>query len=276
MMRGPMRRKGHLVDLVALGGLAGLAALTWYLHIVTPEGTADPWLFRGGFFVCGLATLGLIAGVTHRGAWAGRLLGNPLLLWIGLRSYGIYLFHWPIYQGIRGVAGRPLTVAEFVLALAITFVVCDISYRFIEMPIRRRHVGRWWRRLQAARDPVPRRVIAAVGAACVALSVFAAANLATAELKPNEIAAVARPGAARRSPTWARSRRPPPRPPLPERRLRRRRRPPSPRRRPRRACRVRSSVRRRSTTPRRRHRRRPLRPPPPLWIRSRPSPSATR
>jgi peptidoglycan/LPS O-acetylase OafA/YrhL len=189
VMRGPMRRKGHLVDLVALGGLAGLAALTWYLHIITPEGGADPWLFRGGFFVCGLATLALIAGVTHRGAWTGPILGNPLLLWIGLRSYAIYLFHWPIYQGIRGVAGRPLTVAEFVLALAITFVVCEISYRFIEMPVRRRHVGRWWRRLQAARDPAPRRVIAAVGAACVALSVFAAANLATAELKPNEIAA---------------------------------------------------------------------------------------
>jgi peptidoglycan/LPS O-acetylase OafA/YrhL len=188
VMRGPMRRKGHLVDLVALGGLAGLAALTWYLHIITPEGGADPWLFRGGFFVCGLATLALIAGVTHRGAWVGPILGNPLLLWIGLRSYGIYLFHWPIYQGIRRVAGRPLTVAEFVLALAMTAVVCEISYRFIEMPIRRRHVGRWWRRLQAARDPAPRRVIAAVGAACVALSVFAAANLATAELKPNEIA----------------------------------------------------------------------------------------
>jgi peptidoglycan/LPS O-acetylase OafA/YrhL len=188
VMRGPMRRKGHLVDLVALAGLAGLAALTWYLHIITPEGGADAWLFRGGFFVCGLATLALIAGVTHRGAWAGPILGNPLLLWIGLRSYGIYLFHWPIYQIMRGVAGRPLTISEFVLALALTAVICEVSYRFVEMPIRRRHVGRWWRRLQANRDPAPRRVIAAAGAGCVALSVFAAANLATAELKQNEIA----------------------------------------------------------------------------------------
>jgi peptidoglycan/LPS O-acetylase OafA/YrhL len=188
VMRGPMRRKGHLVDVVAIAGLAGLAALTWYLHIITPEGDVDPWLFRGGFFVTGLATLALIAGVTHRGAFAGPILGHPLLLWIGLRSYGIYLFHWPIYQVIRGVAGRPLTIAEFVLALALTAVICEVSYRFVEMPIRRRHVGRWWRRLQAKRDPAPRRVIAAAGAGCVALSVFAAANLATAELKQNEIA----------------------------------------------------------------------------------------
>jgi peptidoglycan/LPS O-acetylase OafA/YrhL len=188
VMRGPMRRKGHLIDLVALAGLLGLGALMWYLHIITPENTADPWLFRGGFFVCGLATLGLIAGVTHRRAWAGALLGNSVLLWIGLRSYGIYLFHWPIYQGIREVTGRPLTVAEFVLALAITAVVCELSYRLVEMPVRRRHVGRWWRRLQARRDPVPRRIIAAAGAGVVALSVFAAANLATAELRQNEIA----------------------------------------------------------------------------------------
>ena len=148
IMRGPLRSKGHLVDVVALAGLVGLAALCWYLHIVTPEG-ADPWLFRGGFFLTGLTTLALIAGVTHRGAWAGPLLGNPVLLWIGVRSYGIYLFHWPIYQIIRGVAGRALTVAEFVLALALTAVVAEVSYRFVEMPIRRRHVGRWWRRLQA-------------------------------------------------------------------------------------------------------------------------------
>jgi peptidoglycan/LPS O-acetylase OafA/YrhL len=187
IMRGPLRQKGRLVDLVALAGLVGLAALCWSLHIVTPEG-ADPWLFRGGFFLTGLTTLALIAGVTHRGAWAGRVLGTPVLLWIGVRSYGIYLFHWPIYQIIRGVAGRPLTVAEFVLALALTAVVADASFRFVEMPIRRRHVGRWWRRLQARRDPVPRRIIAAAGAGCVAVSVFAVANLATAELKQNEIA----------------------------------------------------------------------------------------
>ncbi len=63
-----------------------------------------------------------------------------------------------------------------------------MSFRIIETPIRRRTFGRWWRRLQAARDPAPRRVIAGVGACLVAVSVFAATSLATAELKPNEIA----------------------------------------------------------------------------------------
>ena len=114
LMRGPMRNKGRLLDVVAVVGLAGLAALCWFLHIVTPDG-ADPWLFRGGFLVTGIATLAVIAAVTHRGAHAGRLLGMPILLWIGIRSYGLYLYHWPIYQIIRGVAGNPLSIAQFVV-----------------------------------------------------------------------------------------------------------------------------------------------------------------
>ncbi len=187
LMRGPMRNKGRLLDVVAVVGLAGLAALCWYLHIVTPEG-ADPWLFRGGFLVTGIATLAVIAAVTHRGAHAGRVLGMPILLWIGIRSYGLYLYHWPVYQAMRGVAGNPLSIAQFVAALAISAVLAEISFRLIEMPIRKGHVGRWWRRLQAARDPAPRRIIAGAGAAMVALSVFAVATMATAELKPNEIA----------------------------------------------------------------------------------------
>ena len=39
----------------------------------------------------------------------GRLLGNPVFNWVGTRSYGLYLYHWPIYQIIRGEAGVPMT-----------------------------------------------------------------------------------------------------------------------------------------------------------------------
>ncbi|CAN5767091.1 acyltransferase family protein [soil metagenome] len=186
IMRGPMRTKGHVLDLVAILGLAGLGALCWYLHLVTPGG-ADPWLFRGGFLLTGLATLAVMAAVTHARSWAGPAIGNPLFLWIGTRSYGMYLYHWPIYQVIRRVAGNGLTVSQFAVAMVATAIVTETSYRFIETPIRTGRIRRWWRRLQAKRDPNPRRMIATVGAGVVAVSMFAAANLATAELKPNEI-----------------------------------------------------------------------------------------
>jgi peptidoglycan/LPS O-acetylase OafA/YrhL len=187
LRRGAVRRQGRVLDIAALVGLVGLGALCWFLHIID-AGRADPWLFRGGFFVTGLTSLLLIAAVTHSGARAGALLGNPVLLWIGTRSYGLYLYHWPIYQIMRRVAGRPLTVAQFVTALAIAALLTELSYRYIESPIRRGQVGRWWRRLQSSHDPAPRRVIAGAGTVLAAVSVFAVTNLATAELKPNEIA----------------------------------------------------------------------------------------
>jgi peptidoglycan/LPS O-acetylase OafA/YrhL len=187
IMRGPIRTKGRWLDGVAVLGLLALALMGALLHIVTEDG-ADAWLFRGGFFACGIASLFVIAALTHRGARAGSLLGNPVLLWIGIRSYGLYLFHWPIYQIMRGATGRPLSVGQFVTALILAGIITEISYRWIETPVRRGQVGRWWRRLQSSRDPAPRRVIAGAGAAIVAVSVFAVANLATAQLTQNEIA----------------------------------------------------------------------------------------
>jgi peptidoglycan/LPS O-acetylase OafA/YrhL len=186
IMRGPIQHKGRLLDGLALGGLVGLGALCWFIYLIGPDG-ADPWLFRGGFFVCGLATLAMIAAVTHQRAMAGKLLGNVVLLWIGTRSYGLYLYHWPIFQGIRRVAGNTLTFPEFAVAIAATCVVTELSYRFIETPIRKGSLGRWWKQLRASSDPVPRRVIATAAAAVTAVAVFAGTSLATADLRQNEI-----------------------------------------------------------------------------------------
>jgi peptidoglycan/LPS O-acetylase OafA/YrhL len=184
--RSAVRNKGGMLDIAAVVGLVGLGALCWFLHIVTSDG-ADPWLFRGGFFVTGVASLLVIAAVTHQGSRAGAVLGVAPLLWIGTRSYGLYLYHWPIFQIMRRVAGRPLSVTQFVVGILLAAAVTEVSYRYIETPIRRGQVGRWWRNLQSSRDPAPRRLIAGAGACLVAVSVFAATNLATAQLKPNEI-----------------------------------------------------------------------------------------
>ncbi|MBA3984278.1 MAG: acyltransferase family protein [Acidimicrobiia bacterium] len=186
LKRGPVREKGPLVDLIAVVGFIGLGLLSWYLHVTTLQG-ADPWLFRGGLFLSGIVTLMVIIAVSHPGAVTGKLLANPVLLWIGTRSYGLYLYHWPIYQIIRGAAGNRLTIGEFALAMAITAAITELSYRFFETPIRKGYVGRWWTRMRAQRDPTPRRVIAIGGASCVAVATFAGVNLATAELRPNEV-----------------------------------------------------------------------------------------
>ena len=81
------------------------------------------------------------------------------------------------------------------MAIATTCVVTELSYRFIETPIRKGSLGRWWKQLRASSDPVPRRRASPPAAAAVtAVAVFAAASLATAELRPNEIAAASEEG----------------------------------------------------------------------------------
>jgi peptidoglycan/LPS O-acetylase OafA/YrhL len=187
LMRGPMRDRGRLLDGVGVLGLAGLGALCWYLHIVTPEG-ADQWLFRGGFLMTGFATLAVIAAVTHRRTAVGAVMGNSVLVWIGVRSYGLYLYHWAIYQGIRRVAGNVLTLPQFVAAIAAAVVVAELSYRYIETPVRRGVLGRAWRRLRhGGGSDTSRRTLAIAATGIVAVVGVAGASLATAQLKPNEI-----------------------------------------------------------------------------------------
>ncbi len=185
VMRGPLRNHARQLDVVALAGFALLAAMFWFIGLVGPEG-ADPWLFRGGFFVCGLATLMMISAVTVDRSWTSVILRTPVLLWIGTRSYGLYLYHWPIYQIMRGTAGNKLDLQEFLTAMAITAVITELSYRYVEIPIRKGALGRLW----ANRNTwggVDSRALVGAGAAVAAVTVFAGASLATADLRQNEV-----------------------------------------------------------------------------------------
>lgn len=193
LLRGPMRKKGTLLDPFALSGLLLLGYLIWNLHItelVGEEGTyADPWLFRGGFFLTGLATLLIIAAVAHTKSLSGVVLGNPVFRAIGERSYGLYLYHWPIFQALRHETGIPLKVHEFVGAMAVTALVTEISFRFIELPIRERRFRATWAaifRRGSRNSRIPAVVMAST---LIALPVFAGVSLVTAENKPNAVQA---------------------------------------------------------------------------------------
>ncbi|MCU1397347.1 MAG: hypothetical protein JWN62_456 [Acidimicrobiales bacterium] len=188
LLRGPMRAKGRLLDLCALLGVVVLALLTFKLSL-SGSGSSfgsryDPWLFRGGFFVTGLATLAIIAAVVHRRAFAGRILGNPFLAWIGTRSYGLYLYHWPIYQIIRKFAGVPLTWKQFVLAMAITVPVTELSYRLVETPIRTGRLRAWLRNEDGARranhEGHRRKVVALIATVSMMMG-FAGVSIAVAK-----------------------------------------------------------------------------------------------
>jgi hypothetical protein len=188
LMRGRVRDKARQLDLLALVGLALLGFLAWKLTL-SGDGHStgirfDPWLFRGGFFVTGLATLMVIAAVTHQRAMMGRLLGNRIFNYIGTRSYGMYLYHWPIYQIIRGQAGVPMTKSQWLLAMAITLPITEVSFRYIETPIRQGRLGEWLRgdrRPRTASAYKRRQRVAGFGIVSAALVGFAGVSIAMAD-----------------------------------------------------------------------------------------------
>jgi peptidoglycan/LPS O-acetylase OafA/YrhL len=186
LMRGPLRTKGHLLDLVAALGLLILAAMVWWMWLIGPSG-GNPFLFRGGFLLCAVGTLMMVAAVTHERAATSRVLSVPVLLWVGTRSYGLYLYHWPIYQIIRGIAGVHLTFFEFFYAMVATVIITEISYRYIETPIRKGTMGESWSRLRRSPSTGARNALLGAGVVLAAFAVFAGVSLATADVVENEV-----------------------------------------------------------------------------------------
>ena len=200
IMRSPLRTKGRILDLVGLAGLLLLALTHWKFHdvvIVDGEIRGYDALYRGGFLLVGLATVMVIACTTHLRSFLGqRVLGIAPLVWLGTRSYGLYLWHWPVFMLLRPGAvdegGDVDWPGWLVMAVrfAVTFALAEASFRMIERPFRERTVMRWIRSLQ---KPVPARIAMRrrrvfVGLAVVLLlPVFAGYQVATAKDRPSEV-----------------------------------------------------------------------------------------
>jgi peptidoglycan/LPS O-acetylase OafA/YrhL len=131
--------------------LAGLAALVLMLQLMFMLDEQTPWLYPWGFLLSAVISMALIALATHPGSSFGLWLDNRVMRWIGERSYGIYLWHWPIYMLIRpGVdlpSWPPVLVALSNVTLAV--VMAALSYKFVEAPINHGWLERLWRELRS-------------------------------------------------------------------------------------------------------------------------------
>ena len=194
VMRSELRSRPLVLDIPAALGIVGLGYLMWNVHYITVDATvegtvADSSLFRGGLLITAVATLAVVAATVHPGSLMTRLLSLPALRWVGTRSYGLYLYHWPIYQVLRDVAGVSLGYARFVVAMVLTAVCAEVSYRVLEMPIRRGEFRAGVARFRRRAAPGARRIATVMVVVLVAASAAAGVRVATAELQLNEIAA---------------------------------------------------------------------------------------
>ncbi len=144
-VRGPARNRTALEVVGLLGAV--VLAVAWSRL----DGQSST-LYRGGFLVCGLAATAVIAAVAHpEPGLLSRVLSLRPLCMLGLISYGVYLYHWPIDVVLDekrvGFGGWPL----FAVQTMVTLAAAIASYRLIEQPIRHGALsGRQWRTLTPA------------------------------------------------------------------------------------------------------------------------------
>lgn len=173
-----LSRAGQVASVsVAVAGFAVLGYLAFALQ------EASEASFAWGFQLATIAALGVVWAVTREGAIVGRLLDVAPLRWVGERSYGIYLWHWPllvITVSVATTAGFGNSWIPPLIALALTILFAALSYRFVEQPVRR--VGlrgaliRWF----SPRNYTPRRKRVSIGLAAVLAITFPLTGVAVA------------------------------------------------------------------------------------------------
>lgn len=130
------RRLSASVNMV----LGSVSFAVLFVMTIAINGSSNFW-YRGGQFVGTILTVLVIYAVSGRKTWLSTFLSHPVLKWIGDRSYSIYLWHYPIIllisKGIK--ASWWITLIELVLSV----VLAELSYRFIETPIRHGIIGEY-------------------------------------------------------------------------------------------------------------------------------------
>ena len=134
------QRAQDFIDGIGVFGFIGLLCI--FLFIDETNAT----LYRIAFPLAGIFGCATIISIVHPASRFSPILSNKLFLWIGQRSYGIYLWHWVVFQITR--PGADLTGNLFALNAArilIVLALADISLRAIEIPIRKGVVQNWFR-----------------------------------------------------------------------------------------------------------------------------------
>jgi peptidoglycan/LPS O-acetylase OafA/YrhL len=134
------KRAQDFVDGIGIIGFLGL--LSTFLFVTE----TNPTLYKLAFPLAGIFGCATITSLVHPASRFAPILSSKWLLWIGERSYGIYLWHWVIFQVTRpsvDIAGSifALDCARILLVLALA----DISFRWVELPIRSGIIANWFR-----------------------------------------------------------------------------------------------------------------------------------
>ena len=132
------RKAQDFIDGIGVIGFIGILAAFLLIDANNPN------LYKIAFPLAGICGAAIVTSIVHPASRFAPLLQNKVLLWIGERSYAIYLWHWIIFQVTRpdvDLAGEDW--ALLALRILIVLALADISLRYVELPIRRGVIKNW-------------------------------------------------------------------------------------------------------------------------------------
>jgi len=168
LTRNISQRAQDFIDGIGVFGFIGLLCI--FLFIDQENAT----LYQIAFPLAALFGCATMVSIVHPASRFSPLLSNRVFLWIGQRSYGIYLWHWVVFQVTR--PGADLTgnlLALNVARVLVVLALADISLRAIEIPIRNGVVQNWFRGIKYRTKVMQRRqriFVASVTAFIVVIS----------------------------------------------------------------------------------------------------------
>jgi peptidoglycan/LPS O-acetylase OafA/YrhL/lysophospholipase L1-like esterase len=161
----------RVLDGMGVAGLLAIAVMIWR------TGQYSGFLYRGGFVLLSVATVLVIAAIAHPACKLGPALGREPLRWIGVRSYGIYLYHFPIIVLTTPASDHGFDLVRAIPQVAAIVAVSALSWRYVEEPIRHGALGRLFARLRAEGwrpEALPQRGRLALAGLAIVLAVAAA------------------------------------------------------------------------------------------------------
>jgi len=137
------KKAQDFIDGVGFIGFIGILAAFLFID------ETEPTLYKIAFPLAGICGAAIVMSVVHPASRFAPVLQNPVFIWIGERSYSIYLWHWVIFQVTRpsvDLAGKEW--ALYSLRILIVLALSDISLRYVELPIRRGAIQYWLKGLK--------------------------------------------------------------------------------------------------------------------------------
>lgn len=128
----------------------GFVGLVIVMSMLCFSSQYDAFLYRGGMFIISIAAAMLIAALVHPASRIGLIMGVRPLQWIGVRSYGMYLWHYPIIiLTTPAVNTGEIHPVRMIVQLFLTVLFASLSWEYIENPIRKGAIKKWWQTVRS-------------------------------------------------------------------------------------------------------------------------------